>query len=159
MLDKSFLNTAVQGQSVEIDRMNLYHEEKISYVRDSSKANKRSREIRNQTMVPDFLRDSVMTILKELQDIGIKNKQHIKRPYLFTGSWAEGITNIEQLYDRVKEITPNEAILRIYNIIQPHEGKVPSGNGNELAISHFYGEYFNFDAIKERNKKDLEKVN
>ena len=73
---------------------------------------------------------------------------------MFTGSWLEGVTNIEQLYERIKGISPNEAILRLFNIIKPYEGRVPDGDGNELAVSKFYGEYFDFERMMDERNDD-----
>lgn len=77
---------------------------------------------------------------------------------MFTGSWLEGVTSIEQLYERIKGISPNEALMRLFNILEPFEGHIPDGSGKELAVSKFYGEYFDFDLFAS-SKNDKSKLN
>lgn len=45
----------------------------------------------------------------------------MRKPYIYTGSWMEGIKNIEELYDLVKDIPPSEAIIRAFNILCPYD--------------------------------------
>ena len=45
----------------------------------------------------------------------------MKKPYLFSGSWMDGIYSIEVLFDRFRELTPSEAAIRIFNILCPYD--------------------------------------
>jgi hypothetical protein len=45
----------------------------------------------------------------------------VRRPYLFTGSWFEGINNINDLYEKIKGVSPTEALIRSFNIVCPYE--------------------------------------
>ena len=59
--------------------------------------------------------------MRKIQEEGIKNNQYLKKPYLFTGSWLEGLRNLEDLYIRIKQIpTVQDACLRIFNILMPY---------------------------------------
>ena len=37
-------------------------------------------------------------LMKKLQESGIKSMWHLKRPYIYTGSWAEDMEGLEDLY-------------------------------------------------------------
>jgi hypothetical protein len=131
-----------------VKKQSLYNEEKVvkrpaAFVESISVGQKGS------NLVPEYWKSKLVKIMEQLQDVGVKSHQHIKRPYLFTGSWMEGVTTIEQLFDRVKGITANEAMLRLFNIIQPYEGDLPGETKDEVAASNFYGEYYNFEVPKE----------
>lgn len=133
-----------------VKKQTIFNEEKImskqpSNVPESNLISQRN----NSALVSEFWKGKMVEIMTQLQEIGVKSYQHMKRPYLFTGSWLEGITNIEQLYDRVKGITSNEAMLRLFNILHPYEGEFPNKDKEEVAISQFYGEYYNFEVPKE----------
>jgi hypothetical protein len=135
---------------VVVKKQTIFNEESVhskmpSNVPESNLISQRN----NSTMVSEFWKGKMVEVMCQLQEIGVKSYQHIKRPYLFTGSWLEGVTNIEQLYDRVKGITSNEAMLRLFNILYPYEGAFPQKDKEEVAVSQFYGEYYNFDVPKE----------
>jgi hypothetical protein len=59
--------------------------------------------------------------MKRLQEEGITNWHHLRKPYIYTGSWMEGIKNLEELYDLIKDIPPSEAIVRTFNILCPYD--------------------------------------
>lgn len=35
--------------------------------------------------------------LKRVQEFGVESYQHVKKPYLFTGSWMEYVRNLDDL--------------------------------------------------------------
>ena len=37
--------------------------------------------------------------MKKLQESGVKALWHVKRPYVYTGSWAEDMDGLEDLYE------------------------------------------------------------
>lgn len=37
-------------------------------------------------------------MMKKIQDEGVKAYQHIKKPYIYTGSWMEGVQSLGDLY-------------------------------------------------------------
>lgn len=59
--------------------------------------------------------------MKRLQEEGITNWHHLRKPYIYTGSWMEGIKSLEELYDLIKDIPPSEAIVRTFNILCPYD--------------------------------------
>jgi hypothetical protein len=48
--------------------------------------------------VSTWLREKLFVLLKKLQESGVKSKFHVKRPYIYTGSWMENVDSIEDLY-------------------------------------------------------------
>ena len=55
----------------------------------------------------------------------MNNNQYLKKPYIFTGSWLEGLKSLEDLFVRIKQIpTPQDACLRVFNVLLPYQGKI-----------------------------------
>lgn len=59
--------------------------------------------------------------MKRIQQNGVKMGLHHRRPYLFTGSWFEGVNNINDLHQKIQEISGTEALIRAFNIVCPYE--------------------------------------
>lgn len=140
-----------------VKKNTLYNEERVVKKPKAGFAESIAPGQRGSNLVPEYWRDKLIKIMEQLQDIGARSHQHIRRPYLFTGSWMEGVTTIEQLYDRVKDITANEAMLRLFNIVHPFEGELPGDAREDVAVSNFYGEYYNFEVPKE-TRVDLSSI-
>lgn len=143
------MDNAIKGESVVIKKQTIFNEEKTIKKPASAFVESIPTGQRGSNLVPEYWRSKMIKIMEQLQEIGVRSHQHIKRPYLFTGSWMEGVTTIEQLFDRIKGITSNEAMLRLFNILQPFEGEMPGESKDEVAVSNFYGEYYNFEVPKE----------
>ena len=60
---------------------------------ESSRVNQQiyTREI-NQ--VATWVREKFFVLMKKLQESGIKAQWHLKRPYIYTASWAEDIDGL-----------------------------------------------------------------
>ena len=156
--DRQFLNDAIKGESVVVQKQTLFNEERVRKLPTAAVSEAVYHGKSNGgSMVADYWRNKLVSIMEQLQDIGVKSHQHIKRPYLFTGSWMEGVSSVEQLYDRIRGLTANEAMLRLFNVLQPFEGELPREDKDDAAISHFYGEYYNFDIPKE-GRNDLSAI-
>lgn len=140
-----------------VKKNTLFNEEKVVKKPKSGFVESINPGQRGSNLVPEYWRSRLIKIMEQLQDIGVRSHQHVRRPYLFTGSWMEGVTTIEQLYDRVKDITANEAMLRLFNIVNPYEGEMPGDCREDIAISNFYGEYYNFEVPKE-TRVDLSSI-
>jgi len=110
----------------------------------------------DKMIIATFLRDKLFTIMKDIQEYGVQNAQHIKRPYLFTGSWMEGVGNLEDLYEKISSVTPLEATIRIFNIFFPYDKPYPEPKDGEPIKSSFYGDVWNFEgAISKENLGDI----
>lgn len=64
-------------------------------------------------------------LMKKLQESGIKSLWHIKRPYIYTGSWAEDVEGLEDLYECFINTSGAEAAMRTFNILCPYEKQFP----------------------------------
>jgi len=67
---------------------------------------------------------------------------YAKKPYLFTGSWMEGVESVNKLLQRFSGCSGQEAALRVFNVLCPYEKELPQIKGNEKALGEFYGEKF-----------------
>lgn len=45
---------------------------------------------------------------------------HLKRPYVYTGSWAENVESLEDLYEAFLNTTGPEAAMRAFNLLCPY---------------------------------------
>jgi hypothetical protein len=87
--------------------------------------------------------------MKKLQESGVKANWHMKRPYIYTGSWAEDIESLEDLYETFLNVSGPEAAMRAFNILCPYEKPLPKVIGKaEEAFQSFFGEnWFSNDPI------------
>ena len=138
--DQRKLNRGVIGQKVVFSgKENL---------EINSKKNKINLE---NGIVPSFLQNSFYDIMKRLQKNGIESYQHIRKPYLFTGSWFEGIKNLEELFEKIKNLNSNETMIRTFNMICPYEEDLPKKNGERFISDNFYGYCYDFDKVTDNN--------
>ena len=85
-----------------------------------------------------LLRNQFFIFMKKIQENGVETYQHLKKPYLYTGSWMEGVLSIDELYDRLKDLNSIEAVLRVFNILCPYDKKLPAGKGEEDIVDNWY---------------------
>ena len=89
-----------------------------------------------------FIRERLYELMKDIQEHGVSSKMYAKKPYLFTGSWMEGVESINKLLQRFSDCSGQEAALRVFNVLCPYEKELPQIKGNEKAMGEFYGEKF-----------------
>jgi Ca2+-binding EF-hand superfamily protein len=66
-------------------------------------------------------RKSILTaLMKKVQETGVAAQQHMRKPYLFTGSWLDGIKTCTALYNSFSSCSSNEAALRVFNVLCPY---------------------------------------
>ena len=85
----------------------------------------------------------------------------MKRPYIYTGSWAEDIQSLEDLYETFLNVSGPQAAMRAFNILCPYEKPLPKVIGKaEEAFQSFFGEnWFSNDPVqKVRNIHSQAKV-
>jgi len=85
-------------------------------------------------------RDSLLNLLKRVQEIGVNAQQHLKKPQLFSGAWMEGILSPGALLQALGGSSPAEAVLKVFNVLFPYPKQLPVPQGDEYAIYEFYGE-------------------
>jgi hypothetical protein len=76
--------------------------------------------------------------MERIQQGGIEQMEHIKRPHLFTGSWMADVSSHQQLLGQVLKYVPGpEVCIRIFNLLRP-PSKFPVSCGDERDIIAFY---------------------
>jgi hypothetical protein len=73
----------------------------------------------------DWVRERFFDLMRKIQEEGVKRKQHIRKPFIYTGSWMEGIQNIEDLYNSISKFTPTESCLCTFNVLWPYDKTLP----------------------------------
>ncbi|CDW84796.1 ankyrin repeat [Stylonychia lemnae] len=82
--------------------------------------------------------ERLVMFLKRVQEFGVQSYQHVKKPYLFTGSWMEYVRNMDDLMLQINGTRPNEAVMKVFNIFFPYDKPLPHGRGDELSLQDFY---------------------
>lgn len=75
-----------------------------------------------------------------MQKFGVDSYQHVKKPYMFTGSWMEYVRTIDDLMLQINGCRSNEAVMKVFNILFPYDKPLPRGQGDELTLSNFYND-------------------
>ena len=99
--------------------------------------------IQKKTALPYNIRNyqaKLVENLKRVQEFGVESFQHVKKPYLFTGSWMEYVRNLDDLMLQINGVRPNEAVMKVFNILFPYEKPLPRGQGDELGLAGFYSD-------------------
>ena len=52
----------------------------------------------------------------------------------------EGLNTMEEIYEALKDVTPGEATIRVFNILCPYDRPLPPRTGKEEIVDGFYGE-------------------
>jgi hypothetical protein len=78
--------------------------------------------------------------LKRVQKFGVDSYQHVKKPYMFTGSWMEYVRSLDDLMLQINGCRSNEAVMKVFNILFPYDKPLPRGLGDELTLSNFYND-------------------
>jgi hypothetical protein len=66
---------------------------------------------------------------------------------------------MEELYDALKDITPGEVTVRVFNVLCPYDRPLPSKNQEEV-VDGFYGEqwYDSSSFTGSKRAEEMEKV-
>lgn len=98
-------------------------------------------------------RERFFEMMKTVQEQGVKAFQHVKKPFIYTGSWMEGVQNLEDLYNLMSGVAPTEACLCAFNLLCPYDKPLPSADegGMQEAVDGFFG-----DAWKSAIQKPME---
>ena len=146
--DIDFMDTAIRGQPVPTIKPGDLRKKPEDDVSPIKVALSRNRE---KMVIPNFIRDKLFDIMRKVQDHGVQTYQHIKRPYMFTGSWLEDINKLEDFHTKISSLTATEATLRVFNVLFPYEKEFPESTTEKPLIDNFYGEYWNFEADVDKN--------
>lgn len=72
-----------------------------------------------------------------------------KKPYLYTGSWMEYVRNLDDLMLQINGAQPNEACMKIFNVLFPYPNPLPIGRGDESSLASFFDGGTSIDKEKE----------
>ena len=76
--------------------------------------------------------------LRNIQAYGVKSMQHLTKPELYSGSWLEKISNVEDLYKYFSTLSSHEAIIAVFNVLSPYTETMPKGKGDEQDLAYFF---------------------
>lgn len=114
---------------------------------DSSKSSKSKQRVKTilkeeENTIAGWVREKFFEILKKVQEEGVLVNQHLKKPFVYTGSWMEGIANVEDLYNFLQTLTPTEACLCSFNLLCPYDKALPTkeDDGEKETIDAFFGD-------------------
>ena len=52
----------------------------------------------------------------------------------------EYVRNLDDLMLQINGVRPNEAVMKVFNILFPYEKPLPRGKGDELGLAGFYSD-------------------
>lgn len=91
-------------------------------------------------------KQKLLELLKRIQSFGVESFIYQKKPYLYSGSWMEYVQDLDGLMLQINGTTPNEACMKIFNVLFPYPKPLPAEIGDESTLNGF------FDGIKEIDK-------
>ena len=77
-------------------------------------------------------------MLRRVQEFGVASYQFQKKPALYTGSWMERVRGLDDLMLQINGATPNEACMKIFNVMFPYPKPLPIGEGDEETLTGFF---------------------
>jgi ankyrin repeat protein len=83
-------------------------------------------------------KDKLFSLLSSVQEAGIINKQHIKKPQIYTGNWMEGIISPIALFNELSYCTPSEAVLKVFNVLFPYTKPIPPYKPTDVIMDEYY---------------------
>jgi len=93
--------------------------------------------------------ERLLQLLKRIQEFGVESFVYQKKPYLYTGSWMEYVRNLDDLMLQINGVNPNEACMKIFNVLFPYPKPLPLGLGDESSLTGFFDGMTNIDKSKE----------
>jgi hypothetical protein len=106
-------------------------------------------EKQNDQFIPYNMRnyqERLVQLLRRIQNFGVESFVFQKKPYLYTGSWMEYVRNLDDLMLQINGVNPNEACMKIFNVLFPYPKPLPLGKGDESSLAGF------FDGVTNINK-------
>ena len=89
-------------------------------------------------LLQNTYRKKLLELLRAVQLYGVKTMQHVTKPELYSGSWLEKINNANDFFNYITRLSPQEAILSIYNVLYPYSDKLPKAQGDEPSLANFF---------------------
>ncbi|EGR27440.1 hypothetical protein IMG5_196230 [Ichthyophthirius multifiliis] len=137
--DIQWMDNAIKGQNLIKE---VPFKENINTQQNTVKKNNTQKKLKEQQgTIQGWVREKFFKLMKNVQEEGIKVNQHLKKPFIYTGSWMESIQNVEDLYNLLSNnMNSTEATLCAFNILCPYEGELPKEEQNKEVIDNFYGD-------------------
>jgi len=84
------------------------------------------------------LQERFIRIMDRVQEGGVQQMEHIKRPHLFTGFWMKDVSSHQQLLGQALKYVPGpEVCIRVFNLLRPPK-RFPESRGDERDIIAIY---------------------
>lgn len=77
-------------------------------------------------------------LLRRIQRFGVESFVFQKKPYLYTGSWMEYVRDLDGLMLQINGVNPNEACMKVFNVLFPYPEPLPLGKGDESSLAGFF---------------------
>ena len=150
--DLRWMDQAVKGEKPSLNPLKtMKKEDKLPAINNIPP----QQDYRDRMVIAPFLRDKLMDLLQKIQEYGIETNQFIKKPYMFTGSWLEGVNGIQELYEKLVNVAPLETAIRVFNVFFPSEKQYPVLKGEEPLLSNFYGDIWKFSSDNDKKTQNL----
>ena len=131
---KDYVSTIGDRLKLKLTGISVDPKKELEDEREERLNNKRGRqltqikttnEIKRDTVISaeEMQKEKLISLLKGIQETGLKSMKHISNPQLYTGSWIENISSFEEFKEKLNSLPKNEAILSIYNILNPLDAK------------------------------------
>eukprot|EP00927_Polykrikos_kofoidii_P037589 TRINITY_DN31766_c0_g1_i1.p1 TRINITY_DN31766_c0_g1~~TRINITY_DN31766_c0_g1_i1.p1 ORF type:complete len:1180 (+),score=207.19 TRINITY_DN31766_c0_g1_i1:426-3965(+) len=79
-------------------------------------------------------------IMERVQEGGLQQMEHIKKPLLWTGSWMADVSTHQQLLGHTLKYVPGpDVAIRVFNLLRP-PARFPTSQGDERDIIAYYSE-------------------
>jgi len=93
--------------------------------------------------------------LRRIQKFGVDSFIYQKKPYLYTGSWMEYVRNLDDLMLQINGVNPNEACMKVFNVLFPYPDPLPLGTGEENTLGNFFDD-MSTSAEEKPNQESME---
>lgn len=97
-----------------------------------------SQNIRPITDPKPVFKERLINFLSQVQEAGIINKQHIKKPQLYSGNWMEGVLSPIGLFNELSFCSPSEAVIKVFNVLFPYSKPFPQPRETGIIIDEFF---------------------
>ncbi|KAL4487131.1 hypothetical protein ABPG72_001583 [Tetrahymena utriculariae] len=156
--DIQWMNEAIKGQGLGVVEVPFREKGGTNASAQAKKSRKGQKLNEEKSTIQGWAREKFFDMMKKVQEEGVKINQHLKKPFIYTGSWMESITNIEDLYNLLSGLTSTEACLCVFNILCPYDKPLPQEDEKEV-VDNFHGDAWQISIKKpkeERLKRELE---
>ena len=136
---KQLVTLYVKTKTEEIPKSSRLSSEKLPRLGQRTGEARAATPVLGVSQPPSNYREKLVNLLRKVQEAGVNNNQHIKRPSLFSGTWLEGVVNARALLNELASNTPGEAVMMVFNALFPYPKALPDPQEDEVSGLEFYG--------------------